>query len=468
MAHSLISRIRDAFKGSVTLSLGGDNKYNQAFYKFLGGGSTRYDNNAKTYVEQGYNINPIVYSVINQMAVKTASIPFFVKKIQDKGARKELQRLMHATKYNLTPQQYVKKAVLENKAFDHESIDFPLESPNVLQTWTEFLLLYKTLLKLNGNVYIYMQSPLDGVNAGSPQQLYLLPSHLMEIVLKSNADMQGAESPISHYMLIEGTTGIKFEADKVIHIKYANPNFSQDGEHLYGLAPLRAALKNIESSNDSLNLNINTMKSGGTFGFIHGKNIPLDVEQAQAVRDRLKDMHDSSDALSRIQGASAELGFTKIGLTMEELQSFELLNFDQKQICNVLVWDDKLLNNDDGAKYDNINIVRKGVITDNIMPDLKMLSDAFNKHLLPKYKGFDNTEVIFDVMDLPEMQQDIKTLVEWLKPSLENGVITRNEYRLAIRYSSSTDSDMDVHTVGTDIMSLKDALDNDFSITPKE
>jgi len=467
MAHSLISRIRDAFKGSVTLSVGA-NKYNQAFYKFIGGGFTRYDNQAKTYVEQGYNINPIVFSVVNQMAVKTASIPFFVKKIKDKGARKELQRLMYATKYDLTPQQHVKKVVLENKAFDHDSFDFPLETPNVLQTWTEFLLLYKTLLKLNGNVYIYMLSPLDGVNAGKPQQIYLLPSHQIEIVLKTNADMQGAESPISHYMLIEGSVGIKFEASQVIHIKYANPNFSEDGEHLYGQAPLRAALKNIESSNDSLNLNINTMKSGGTFGFIHGKGAPLTEEQAIGVKDRLKSMHNSSDALSRIQGASGELGFTKIGLTMEELQTFELLKFDQKQICNVLMWSDKLLNNDDGAKYDNVLEFRKQVVVDNIIPDLKLLSDAFNKHLLPKYKGFERSEVIFDVMDLPEMQQDIKTLVEWLKPSLDVGAITRNEYRLAIRYSSSTDADMDVHTVSTDIMSLKDALANDFNITPSE
>lgn len=467
MAHSLISRIRDAFKGSVSLSLGA-NKYNEAFYKFLGGGSTRYDNSAPIYIKQGYNINPIVFSVVNQMAVKTASIPFFVKKIQDKGARKELQRLMNVTKYNLTPQQYVKKSLLESKAFDDESIDFPLASPNVLQTWTEFLLLYKILLKLTGNVYIYMQSPLDGRNSGVPAQIYLLPSHQIEIVLKADAQMQGAESPISHYMLIEGTSGIKFKAEQVIHIKYANPNFSQDGEHLYGQAPLRAALKNIESSNESLDLNINTIKSGGAFGFIHGKSVPLTETQATAIKDKLTQMNNSEDALSRIQGASAELGFTKVGLTNEELQTFEMLNFDQKQICNVLMWDDKLLNNDDGAKYDNINIVRKGVITDNIMPDLKMLADAFNRHLLPKYKGLDNAEVIFDVMDLPEMQQDIKTLVEWLKPSLENGVITRNEYRLAIRYSSSTDSDMDVHTVSTDIMSLKDALDNDFSITPKE
>lgn len=468
MANNLLRRLRDAFKGDVTISLGGNNKYNQAFYKFLGGGSTRYDNNATTYIEEGYNINPIVFSVVNQMAVKTASIPFFVKKVKDEGARKELQRLIDITKHNLTPQQHVKKINLENKAFDSDALDFPLESPNVLQTWTEFLLLYKTLLKLNGNVYIYMLSPENGINAGAPQQIYLLPSHQIEIVLKHNADMQGAESPISHYMLIEGDVGIKFEADKVIHIKYANPNFSQDGEHLYGQAPLRAALKNIESSNDSLNLNINTMKSGGTFGFIHGKGAPLTEEQARGVKDRLKSMHNSSDALSRIQGASGELGFTKIGLTMEELQSFDLLNFDQKQICNVLMWSDKLLNNDDGAKYDNVIEFRKQVVVDNIIPDLKLLSDAFNKHLLPRYKGFDKSETIFDVMDLPEMQQDIKTLVEWLKPSLDAGVITRNEYRTAIRYAKSEDKDMDVHTVSTDIISLEDALDNDFNITPKD
>ena len=52
------------------------NKFNEAFFKFIGSGGSSYDLNAKTYIEKGFNINPIVYSVISQMATKTSSVPF--------------------------------------------------------------------------------------------------------------------------------------------------------------------------------------------------------------------------------------------------------------------------------------------------------------------------------------------------------------------------------------------------------
>ncbi len=39
---------------------------------------------------------------------------------------------------------------------------------------------------------------------------------------------------------------------------------------------------------------------------------------------------------------------------------------------------------------------------------------------------------------------------------------SRNEYRIAIRYSVSEDSNMDVMTVQNDIMSLEESLDNSF------
>ena len=62
------------------------------------------------------------------------------------------------------------------------------------------------------------------------------------------------------------------------------------GSHLYGVSPIRAGLKNIQSSNSGLDLNIKTLKNGGAFGFIHGKGVPLQPEQAKELKDRMKEM----------------------------------------------------------------------------------------------------------------------------------------------------------------------------------
>ena len=59
------------------------NAFNRAFYQLLGGASTKYDQNNKTYLEKGYNINPDVYSIINKQSLKTVSVPYSIKKVSD-------------------------------------------------------------------------------------------------------------------------------------------------------------------------------------------------------------------------------------------------------------------------------------------------------------------------------------------------------------------------------------------------
>ena len=440
------------------------NQYNEAFLWGVGGGQTQWDPTNEVIIEKGYNINPLVYSPINQMATKTANIPFSVKKIEDEGAKRKLDALNYATKGDYSVQQKIKSLLLENKAFAKADIAFPMERPNATQTWGELWALYKTFIKSTGNAYFYMLSPEDGINAGVPIQMYLLPSQFVQIVVKDINHLLTTESPIDYYMLVEGRSFIEFPAEDVIHIKYPNPNYGQNGEHLYGMSPLRAALRNIESSDSSLNLNIKTLKSGGAFGFIHGKKMALTKDQASEIKERLNEMNTSPEDLSKIAGISAEVGFTRLSLTSDELKPFDYLAFDKAQIENVLIWPD-----DSGSRGDfggTIKEIRKQRITDNIIPDLNLLTQALNSQFLPRFKGFENTVIVFDPMELPEMQSDIKEMSAWLNENLDNGVINRNEVRKAIQYPESELPEMEIFTVQDDIISLEDALDNDFNVDP--
>lgn len=443
-----------------------NNPFNQSFFFGTGSGlGSTYDNNRNNYIKKGYNINPIVYAVISQQATKTASIPYSIKKIEDKQSFKKYQMIENATKGNATTQQKIKMLLLKNKAFQKGDIPLPMEKPNVNQTWSEFISLYKTFIRLTGNAFIYMLRVEEGPEAGKPMQVYLLPSQHVRIVLKNNANLLTTENPIKEYILDYGNVAQTFPADDVIHIKFSNPDYDESGSHLYGISPLRSVLKNIESSNIGLDLNIKTLKSGGAFGFIHGKNRVLTPQQAQELKDRLLEMNNSPEDLSKIAGSSAEIGFTRLSLTSDELKPFDYFKFDTKQICNVLGWSDKLLNNDEGAKYDNMGYARRMVITDNIQPDLKLFCEAMNKRFLPLFKDYKGTILEFDIMELPEMQEDIKELVKWLNDALDRGVITRNEYRVAINYTKSEDKLMEIFTVNGQTMSLEDSLDSGFGLT---
>lgn len=464
---NVLTRLRQQIANYIDPKTQIVNKFNEAFLWGMGGGGyTTYDEKMDDYIDLGYNINPIVYSIVNQQAVKTSTIPFYVKKIEDENALKNLDRFRMVTKMHLTAQQKVQLLLMESKAFQDETMPFPLDRPNVNQNWSEFLALYKTFLKTTGNVYIYMLTVEGGPEAGKPLAIYLLPSQYIQILVKENADYLALESPVKGYMLIEGNAYMEFEAENVIHIKYSNPNYDVNGAHLYGQAPLRSALKNIMSSNAALDLNIRTLKSGGAFGFIHGKGSPIQPEQAQELKERLVEMNNNPENLGKVAGVSAEMGFTRISLTSDELKPFDFLNFDQKMIANVLGWSDKLLNNDSGSKYDNINEERKRMITDNIVPDLKLLEDALNNYFIPRFKGYDNTRVEFDVMELPEMQDDAAELSGWLYNGIDKAVFNRDEVRKALRWPEIGSEEMARFTVQNDVISLDEALDNDFSTMP--
>ena len=429
---------------NLALKVIGKNMFNQAFFQYWGGGYTSYDVNNKSYIDKGYNTNPDVFATITQMATKTASVPYEVKNVKDKKSHAKLRQLDNATKGIHSFIQKVQKSFLETKAYSDEDMPFPLDVPNSTQTWIEVFALYKTYMKTIGNCYFYILSPSDGMNKGVPMQLYVLPAHLMQIVLKTGANMIGVESPISHYILVEGNGMIRFECEDVIHIKYPNPNFDLNGEHLYGMSPLRSALRNIQSQNNAIDLNIKTLQNGGAFGFLHAKNgqRPLTQPQADSLKEKLVEMDRSPERLSRIAGSSAEIGFTRISLTTDELKPFDYLQWDRKTICNVLIWPDELLGNDGKASLGktDTNQARKQAVTDNILPDLKLLEEPFTKRFIQKFKGYENAVIEWDVTELPEMQTDMKEMSETL-----NAIpITPNEFRKAFKYESKDDDGMDV------------------------
>ena len=57
------------------------NLYNEAFFQYVGGLGAKYDEKASTYLNEGFGRNPDVFSMIMQMADKSRSVPYYVKKI---------------------------------------------------------------------------------------------------------------------------------------------------------------------------------------------------------------------------------------------------------------------------------------------------------------------------------------------------------------------------------------------------
>ena len=436
---------------------GATNSYNKVFF-FGGKFTTNDDADLEKYVKDAYNINSDVFSIVNQISRKLISIPYTIKKIDSKESRKQLKQLKRSTKNNPSNVQKLKALLLESKSFFKEDYEMPFERPNALQSWDEFFQLSEDFLKLTGNIYWYKLMPQEGMNAGQPIQVYVLPSHLMQIVLKENADMLSIESPVDYYVMKQFNDYVKFKNEQIVHVSINNPNFGLNGEHLYGQSPLRSAWKNIVASNKGLDLNINTLKNGGVFGFIHAKNQPFTPEQANELKDRLREMNDNPEDLGRIAGASTELGFTKLSLTADELKPFEYLKYNQKAICNALGWSDALLNNDDGGKYDKQDLELKRVLLNTVIPDAELIAEVFTKGILHEIREYKDKELYFDYKDLAELQEDLETLMKWIGEAIDRGVVFRNEAREIMGLPLHDDPNMNVITVKDDVMTLEEAI----------
>lgn len=429
------------------------NYFNEALYQQVGGITTTYNRTLDVLIEKGYGENPDVNAIVNQMASKTTAVPYIIKPIKDDDSYNKKKRLPIELSY-IQKKQY---NLLNKEAHKDIEQPMPLLRPNPNQTWNDILFLYKVYLKVCGNVYLYKLSPQEGSNAGQPLQLYILPSHWVQIVLKSNASALGTENPIDYYILEQGNRFIKFEEKDIIHIKRANPFYNQNGSHLYGYSELMAAIRNINSSNSGIDQNVKTMQNSGVYGFIHAGDgqSPLTSEQAQDLKARMVDMDNETGRLSNIAGASGKLGFTRISLTTDELKPFDYLSNDRRTLCNCLNWSVDLLNepkNGSGFGVDTMIEARKRVIVDNIKPDLDLLASYLNTEFIQKFKGYEKSVIEFDISEMPEMQTDTAKMIDWMVKA----PLTPDEIREAINYEAIESEETGIIYINSNLKRIDD------------
>ena len=324
-----------------------------------------------------------------------------------------------------------------------------------MQTWKELFALYRIFMETDGNAYFYTVKAENGNNAGRIKQVYILPSNLVDIVLKKDIDTIIDDNPIDFYTLSEGDKRIKFPQESIIHIKYANPNYDMSGSHLYGLSPLRAALKNIMSSDEALSHNVKNMKNGGVFGFFFAddKDTPLTAEQALSFKEKLIDMNSDPSNLARIAGASFKMGFQRLSLNADELKVIENLNFDRKVFANLLGWSDILLNSGESSTYNNIQQEKRRVLMGKVQAGLLLLQDAFNTRLVPFLEGCDSSCVLeWDISEMPEMQENMDKMIEWM----QKAYLTPNEIRQAVKYETLEIDGMDTVWVNAGLKRIDD------------
>ncbi len=435
--------------------------YYDAFLQWLGtwGGETGYDPARPQYIEQGYMRNGDVYAVVNQIATKSAAVPFSIRQVKDKTTARQFKSYQ-GSKLRGDARARMELKILGAEAYDQTPMELPFSMPNPHQSWVELIHLYSVFWNTCGEVYLYWTTPNGGPNAGKPAQLFVLPSHLMQIVVKQGwQNLAPGESPVAYYQLIHQEFAAKFPAERVMHVTMSNPQYDYQGRHLYGMSPLMSVWSEIMAGNEGNANNLRMQKSGGAIGFLHGKREVLEEDQAKQLRDRIVEMRNDPTAMAQIAGISMDIGFTRVALDPHDMQTYANQQYVQKKICNALGWSDKLLNNDEGAKYDNMTQAYKAVITNKLMPDLNQLEVLLTQRFLPLFGNkYKNAAWVFHYQELPELQEDIKEQVEWILPLIREAVITRREGRMLLNLKEDPNPLLDVYTANVNTLPLADAM----------
>lgn len=345
----------------------------RAFYKMFGNlnlfGVTK-----RALIENGYNYNPDVYSVISFITQKASSLPFVYK-----DSRGEI----------------VEGSEIEKK----------LSPPNQFLSFQNFIEQAAGYLLITGDIYIYAPRLTAGNNKGRliPNiDIEIMPSHMVDI-------MFNRDGTIEYYQI--GT--VKFEKEEIIHINYFNPLSELPGET--GLSPIQAGRLAVARNNKNYEASSKMFDNLGAIGFLTGKGetvekMGMSSTQRKELKKELKRQMSGSDNAGEIVVTNHEVSWQQLGISAADLKLIEDRKMGIREICNIYHVPSALFGDSDANQYASTNEARKIAWTDAIMPLVEKIINRLNSEFIEAY----GVKLHADYSEVHELQADKAKMVEWL------------------------------------------------------
>ena len=398
---------------------------NQPLFNIIGNGGVNWLNdNSQTYIVNGYQGNPIVYSIIKLITDKLSSVPFYLYEVKNGQKLKSYKALglngnLVSSKALITKEQSLKEV-------ESHPILSLLDRPNPEQSFSDFLKNAIGYKLITGNSYIFGSRVGFGKNTGKVVGLSVLPSQLMNIV--------GDNNGVNYYNISGSNTRI--EKEDILHLKYWNPNYNA-GLQVYGQSPLLAGLKIMDLNAAAIQSQAEIVANKGANGMVYDELGALDDEQLKSLKEGFKNA-----AYNELMMVSSKLGYVQFGLPAQDLQILSTMNLNLQQLCNLYNVPSLLLGNSDDKTYSNFEQAEKSLIYNVLVPELTALRDSLNNWLLPAYSNADGKQyfIDFDISVLPQLAADMDKLVAQLD---KQWWLTPNEKRAAVMYSELPDANLD-------------------------
>ena len=435
---SIIKRLQRVFKSSQNTNT----DFNKAIYNYLGDSIVWNPENDDTYINKGYRYNPTIYSIVNLISKTAQTIPFQIYEVKNEN---DLKRYKSLTNSDFTASSLFKAGQIQKSALvelEDTEIHELLNNPNPAQsyaTWIQEIIAYG---KLTGNRYIYGIGPDTGNGKSKFKELYVLPSQVMEI------NSGGIFEPVKSYSLEYNGT-VKIDADNICHIKDFNPYYDGTGSHLYGMSPLKAGLRAMDTNNEAVTTGVKYLQNQTARGVLTSDEGDLTETQAKELKRKFKQTYQGSDNAGDVIITPKKLSWINFGLNASDLSLIEQYNASIKDLCNVYNVPVQLLNNTDSSTYNNMKEAKKALYQNAVMPELVKIREELNRWLAPRFG--EKLYIDFDFSAIPELQEEMEKVVGQMSQAWW---ITPNEKRAAMSYGIEEDSKLDDFYVPANLLPM--------------
>jgi HK97 family phage portal protein len=366
----------------------------------------------RSFVDDGYVANDIVYSIIKLITDKAKIAPFHVYKVVDEKAAKKYKSLAAQKDINLKELEQLHKKAYELYTGD-QRLNELLKYPNEEDCWSDLVEQWCGFKLITGNSFIYGKLIEAGNNQGKPFELFALPSQYMAIIANINV----FPPTRAGYQLYYGQMW-SFDTKEILHDKYFNPQWGVTGGQLYGQSPLRAAAKNLTRSNEAKTAAVASFQNGGPAGVLFMNDERFDPTSGQAQAQALKtavSQKGGSANFNSIAVSGYKVDWKQIGLSPVELNIIESEKWDLKALCNIYGVPSQLLNDSDSKTYNNQREGEKALTLRCAIPLLNSLTENLNRKLHSDwgYKGT-NLYVDYDLSVYGELEANKAEQTAWL------------------------------------------------------
>ena len=366
----------------------------------------------RSFVDDGYVANDIVYSIIKLITDKAKIAPFHVYRVVDEKAAKKYKSLAAQKDINLKELETLHKKAYELYTGD-QRLNELLKYPNEEDCWSDLVEQWCGFKLITGNSFIYGKLIEAGNNQGKPFELFALPSQYMAIIANINV----FPPTRAGYQLYYGQMW-SFDTKEILHDKYFNPQWGVTGGQLYGQSPLRAAAKNLTRSNEAKTAAVASFQNGGPAGVLFMNDERFDPTSGQAQAQALKTAVSQKGGAANFNSIAVsgyKVDWKQIGLSPVELNIIESEKWDLKALCNIYGVPSQLLNDSDSKTYNNQREGEKALTLRCAIPLLNALTENLNRKLHTDwgYKGT-NLYVDYDLSVYGELEANKSEQTAWL------------------------------------------------------